>query len=71
MAAAPPRIGRVTAYDEDAGHGLVRGDDGAELYFHCTALADGSREVAVGARVAFLVAPGAPGRWEAVSLVKI
>ena len=71
MAASPPRLGTVTAFDGDAGYGSVRSDGGEDLFFHCTALVDASRDVAVGTRVAFLVVPGAPGRWEATSLVKL
>lgn len=61
--------GTVTAFDFDAGHGRVRADDGDELFFHCTAIADGSRNIDVGARVHFLVVPGHNGRWEATHLV--
>jgi cold shock CspA family protein len=61
----------VTAFDEPRGLGTVRGEDGAELPFHCTRIADGTRSVAVGAEVAYVVVPGAPGRWEASGLVKL
>lgn len=57
--------GVVVDFDERAGLGRVRAEDGAELPFHCVAIADGSRVVPVGAGVWFRVAAGLPGRWEA------
>jgi cold shock CspA family protein len=60
--------GRVVAFDEARGWGAVRGDDGTELFFHCTALTDGSRRIAVGTAVGYRVAPGHLGRWEAADL---
>ena len=71
MASAPILTGRVETFDEPAGLGVVRADSGRELAFHCTAIADGSRSIAEGARVAFLVVPGAAGRWEASRLVTV
>ena len=44
---------------------MVRADDGSTYPFHCTALADGTRNVALGARVVFAVAAGHGGRYEA------
>jgi cold shock CspA family protein len=58
----------VVAFDEAWGWGTVRGDDGQELFFHCTAVADGSRRIAVGAPVGYRVVPGHLGRWEASDL---
>ena len=60
--------GTVTRYDEDEGTGWVTGDDGVERFFHCTAIADGSRTIAVGTAVSFEVVPGHLGRWEAGEL---
>ena len=57
--------GTVAAFDEHAGFGTVRAEDGRELFFHCTQLADGSRVVVVGADVRFEVVAGHLGRWEA------
>jgi CspA family cold shock protein len=57
--------GTVVAFDEERGTGGVRAKDGRELFFHCTAIADGSRRIAVGAHVAFRVVAGHLGRWEA------
>jgi cold shock CspA family protein len=65
MPAGGPRPGTVTAFDDDRGLGTVTDDDGTSYDFHCTALTDGSRHVAVGTRVTFLVAAGHLGRMEA------
>lgn len=63
--------GTVAEFDEHRGLGTVRADDGRELFFHCTRIADGSRSVPVGARVTFSVVPGHRGRWEAADLEKV
>lgn len=60
--------GEVASFDEDAGLGVVRSDDGAEYEFHCTQIADGTRSIAVGARVTFDVVAGHRGRWEAAAI---
>ena len=61
--------GSVATFDEERGLGTVVTDDGRFLPFHCTAIADGSRSIAVGTRVAFGVVAGQLGRWEAAGLV--
>lgn len=71
MAAKAVRRGAVTAFDEPRGLGEVTGEDGDVLGFHCTAIADGSRTVDVGAKVAYQVTPGLLGRFEARDLVKL
>lgn len=58
------RRGRVTEFDGDAGYGTIS-DDQASWFFHCTAIADGTRSIAVGEDVAFVLAAGHLGRWEA------
>jgi CspA family cold shock protein len=60
--------GTVIEFDDDRGCGTVRTEDGAEHFFHCVAVADGSRTIAVGAAVRFEVRPGRLGRWEADGL---
>jgi cold shock CspA family protein len=60
--------GVVADFDEARGLGTIRGDDGADLPFHCTAIADGTRTIPVGQRVAFDVVAGLVGRWEAASI---
>lgn len=58
------RRGRVAAFDDAAGHGTVA-DGIGEWFFHCTAIADGTRTVGVGHEVDFVLAPGHLGRLEA------
>ncbi|MFM8236130.1 MAG: cold shock domain-containing protein [Actinomycetota bacterium] len=60
--------GRVVAFDDGRGLGEIAGDDGRTYPFHCTAIADGSRTIGVGARVEFSVVPGHLGRWEAAAV---
>lgn len=43
--------GVVTAFDEVRGDGEVTTEGGERLYLHCVEIADGSRRVALGARV--------------------
>lgn len=59
--------GRVVEFDDAKGYGTVEGDDG-RFFFHCTAIADGSRTISVGVEVDYEVTPGHQGRWEARSL---
>jgi cold shock CspA family protein len=66
-----PRTGVVIAFDEPRGLGVVRGDDGRNYPFHCTALADGTREVALGTRVVFSLAAGHGGRYEARAVTTV
>ena len=60
--------GVVLSFDEHRGDGYVRTDDGRELWFHCTAIADGSRKIEKGTKVRFAIQPGLPGQWEAAAL---
>jgi cold shock protein len=66
-----PRQGTVEDFDEGRGLGTVVDDDGGRYPFHCTALVDGTRSVAVGARVVFTPAPGHLGRLEGRELQKL
>lgn len=68
MGAHVTALGTVVDFDEHRGYGTVRADDGRELFFHCTAIADGSRTIPVGASVAFAVVPGHRGTWEAANV---
>jgi len=63
--------GVVTEFDDARGLGVVRRDDGCDYPFHCTAVADGSRSIAVGTGVSFAVVAGRMGRWEAASIVPV
>jgi cold shock CspA family protein len=60
--------GSVSQFDEAKGYGTVRGDDGRDLFFHCTQIADGTRTIPVGVNVEFEVVPGRNGRWEATHI---
>jgi len=60
--------GSVVSFDEHGGYGTVRDADGQEWFFHCTAIADGSRTIAEGTAVTFTLVPGRLGRWEASDL---
>jgi cold shock CspA family protein len=64
----PAHTGSVDSFDKSSGLGEVRGDDGRLYPFHCTEIADGSRDIAVGQEVSFTVAPGHLGSWEARAL---
>jgi len=68
VAGETDRTGVVTTYDDPAGIGTVTADEGDEHFFHCTAIADGSHTIEVGARVRFTVVAGRLGRWEAAAL---
>ncbi len=61
------RTGVVTAFEPDVGLGTVTDAAGTEYRFHCIEIADGSRDIAVGAEVGFDVIPKL-GRWEAARL---
>lgn len=62
------RSGTVDRFDADVGLGWVVDEQGGEWLFHCTAIADGTRNIEVGAEVDFVVREGGPGRWEAFSI---
>ena len=61
------RAGRVATWDDAAGYGTVTAE-GTEWFFHCTAIADGTRSIDAGASVDFELRPGHLGRWEAAGL---
>jgi cold shock CspA family protein len=60
--------GTVVAFDDHRGWGEVEDEAGRRHPFHCTRIAGGSRTIAVGTPVLFALAPGLPGRWEAVAV---
>jgi cold shock CspA family protein len=60
--------GVVSEFDGHMGRGVVRAADGTSYGFHCVAIADGSRTIAVGTAVDFEVVPGPLGRWEAADI---
>jgi cold shock CspA family protein len=66
------RGGVVAEFDQHAGYGTVRADgSGEELFFHCTAIADGSRTIDLDTAVTFRVVPGHNGRWEAAEVTPL
>ena len=64
-------LGVVQSFDERRGDGQLRSDDGTLFSFHCTAIADGSRVIAPGARVAAARHVGHLGRDEAAGVAPI
>jgi cold shock CspA family protein len=66
-----PRLGNVTAFDENGGLGMILADDGAELSFHAKSLADKTGTIAEGARVAFSTVAGHLGRLEAAGVTLV
>jgi cold shock CspA family protein len=68
---APLYLGHVTAFDARRGWGTVTDTAGAAFDFHATAIADGSRRIALGTEVSFVVAPGHRGRYEARGLTGV
>jgi cold shock CspA family protein len=64
----PVLTGTIIAFDAHRGLGEVEDEDGRRYPFHCTRIADGSRNIPVGVKVEFTVAPGPLGRWEAVTI---
>jgi cold shock CspA family protein len=63
-----PHVGRVSSFDRRRGLGVVTSESGHAFDFHATAISDGTRDIAVGTAVAFLVTPGLLGRYEARGL---
>ncbi|HET8930833.1 MAG TPA: cold shock domain-containing protein [Acidimicrobiales bacterium] len=63
--------GTVASFDDHAGWGTLRIDDGAEVFFHCTQIADGTRTIPVGAAVTADVLPIGVGEWEAANVERV
>ncbi len=60
--------GTVTTFDKAVGLGEITRDDGMVVPFHCIVIADGSRDIPVGADVEFDLM-GKLGRYEATRIV--
>ena len=60
--------GVVTAFDDAAGLGTITADDGTPYPFHCTAIADGTRTIAVDTAVEFEPRPARHGCYEASAI---
>ncbi len=63
-----PLVGDVAEFDDPRGVGVIEFGRGHRIDFHCTAITDGSRSIAVGTVVAFEVSAGRLGRLEAHSV---
>jgi cold shock CspA family protein len=63
--------GVVATFDDHRGYGTITAADGTDVFFHCTRIADGTRQVDVGAAVAFNLVPGHHGRDEAAGIAKL
>ena len=57
--------GRVADYDDHKGWGYIATDDGRLLFFHCTAIADGTRTISVEAEVEYEEVTDPRGKPEA------
>ncbi len=62
------RRGTVARFDDAAGLGTVVDEQGREFAFHCTAIADGTRQIDQGAAVCFTLAALGAGQVEAREL---
>jgi cold shock CspA family protein len=60
--------GIIAEFDEAKGYGTVRADDGRDLFFHCTQIADGTRTIPDGVNVEFEMVAGHNGNWEAAQI---
>jgi CspA family cold shock protein len=60
--------GTVVDFDDDKGWGAIAEEGGPQRFFHCTAIADGTRTIEVGAEVTFEVTAGHNGRYEATAV---
>lgn len=63
-------MGNVVEFDAHVGLGRLRADDGKEYPFHCAEIADGTRDIPVGARVSFSVVTKF-GREEAAAVTSL
>ena len=62
--------GVVESFDDHRGLGRLRTDDGRLVDFHCIAIADGSRTIAIGSLVSFRWLAKL-GRWEATDITPL
>jgi len=66
-----PRFGRVENFDAERGLGIVVAASGTAFRFHGTAIADDSRQIAVGIACVFTVAAAPGGVYEAVGVTPL
>jgi CspA family cold shock protein len=62
--------GTITRFDREVGLGEVTTADGTVVPFHCIEIADGTRDIQVGAAVSFSLI-GKLGRYEAARLTPV
>jgi cold shock CspA family protein len=60
--------GRVAEYDDHKGYGYLATADGGRLFFHCTAIADGTRTIPVGVDVEYEPVTDPRGQPEAANV---
>jgi hypothetical protein len=60
--------GRIASFDEFVGRGEVEARGGMRFPFHCTAIADGTRSIALDTPVRFRLVPGPLGALEATRI---
>jgi CspA family cold shock protein len=63
--------GRVAEYDDHKGYGYLETADGRRLFFHCTAIADGTRTIPVGVEVRYDEVTDPRGKPEAAHVVAL
>ena len=63
--------GKVKTFDRETGLGEVDAGGGRAYPFHCTEIADGSRDIAPGTAVTFEVTPSHLGSWEARAITPL
>ena len=63
-----PSRGRVAEYDDHKGYGFVETVDGRRLFFHCTAIAGGTRTIPVDVDVEFEEVTDPRGKSEAAAV---
>lgn len=64
-------LGWVSAFDRERGLGVIDLDDGRSVTFHCTTIADGSRDIEEGTQVALALRPTHRGIVEGYAVVKL
>ena len=43
-------LGVIESFDDHRGDGILRSDEGERFYFHCVAIANGTRHIDAGVR---------------------
>jgi cold shock CspA family protein len=64
-------VGTIASFNTQRGDGWIATDQGEQYYFHCVAIGDGTRAIAVGASVAATRRVGLLGRDEAVNVYSV